>query len=76
MRSGVGDLLLRMIPFENKWLLGSMERKKKEGGGGCWCSRTSTEGYGVSLWKAIRCGWKGFNDRNGFRVGNDKMVRF
>ena len=47
----------------------------KEKGG--WCSRTSTEGYyEVGLWKAIRCGWEGFNSKIGFRVENGKRVRF
>ena len=33
---------------------------EEEGG---WCSRISTKGYGVSLWKVIQCGWKGIYDR-------------
>ena len=43
---------------------------------GAWCFRILTEGYRVNLWKAIRCGWKGFYDRIGFRVGDVKRVRF
>ena len=46
---------------------------EEEGG---WCSRTSKEGYGVDLWKVIQSGWKGFNNKLGFRVGNGRRVRF
>ena len=33
-------------------------------------------GYGVGLWKAIWSGWKGFNNKVGFRVRNGRRVRF
>ena len=50
-------------------------RKYGEEEGG-WCSRVLREGYGVGLWKAIRNGWKEFNNRVGFRAGNRRRVRF
>ena len=43
---------------------------------GEWCSRILIEGYGVSLWKAIHCGWKGIYDNIAFRVGDGKKVKF
>ena len=65
-----------------------MKRKGGVGrvvGGCCCCSRAWREGYGVGawregygvgLWKVIQSGLKEFNNRVGFRVGNDRRVRF
>ena len=56
-----------------------MKRKGGVGrvvGGCCCCSRALREGYGVVLWKVIWSGLKEFNNRVGFRVGNDRRVRF
>ena len=50
-------------------------RKYGEEEGG-WCFGASSKGYGVGLWKAIRQGWKDFNKRIVFRVGNGRRVRF
>ena len=47
--------------------------KEEEGG---WCSKASREGYRADLWKAIWNGWKEFNKKVGFRVGNGHRVRF
>ncbi|RVW99800.1 hypothetical protein CK203_029215 [Vitis vinifera] len=45
--------------------------KEEEGG---WCSKASREGYRADLWKAIWNGWKEFNKKVGFRVGNEAKV--
>ena len=52
-------------------IIGKYEEEEGE-----WCSRALRKDNGVGLWKAIRSGWKGFNNRVGFRVGNGRRVRF
>nr|CAN64366.1 hypothetical protein VITISV_031303 [Vitis vinifera] len=59
---------------EALWKLVIVRKYGEEEGG--WCSRVLREGYGVGLWKAIRNGWKEFNNRVGFRAGNRRRVRF
>ncbi|RVW30509.1 hypothetical protein CK203_098849 [Vitis vinifera] len=46
--------------------------KKEEGG---WCSRASSEGYRVGLWKVIRR-WKESYNRVSFRIGDGKRMKF
>ena len=60
------------IYFREQSLLIAGKYKKEEGG---WCSRASSEGYWVGLWKVIRR-WKESYNRGSFRIGDGKRMKF
>ncbi|RVW80966.1 hypothetical protein CK203_054665 [Vitis vinifera] len=53
--------------------LNLLRKYKKEEGE--WCSRASSEGYRVGLWKVIRR-WKESYNRVSFRIGDGKRMKF